>query len=326
MEAFVTPVMERLADNFDFEAATDFLGSNFWISLLTVTVYIIFVHTVPILMKNRKPFNLRLVNSVWNLFLAIFSFMSAYYFVPRWYELLTAEEVSGLVKDKPNYFYSYENRLNDFSSMSPAMQRHVFLKPDGTYGLRGGFDSSVCTYRDDTYRRGVVGLANFIYLWSKYFELFDTVLLVLQKKKVIFLHWYHHVTVLLYCVIAWNTVCPGGIFFVTANAVVHSVMYTYYFFASINLRHLVAPFASSITMMQILQMVMGTSLALYSGYHWMYGPQCDMSQISIFLTVAMYTSYLVLFAKFFFDRYISKGSSKNPSQRGTTRGSGKKNK
>ena len=27
----------------------------------------------------------------------------------------------------------------------------------------------------------------------------DTVFLVLQKKPVIFLHWFHHVTVLLYC-------------------------------------------------------------------------------------------------------------------------------
>ena len=37
------------------------------------------------------------------------------------------------------------------------------------------------------------------FIFSKIPELVDTVFLVLQKKPVIFLHWFHHVTVLLYC-------------------------------------------------------------------------------------------------------------------------------
>ena len=38
-----------------------------------------------------------------------------------------------------------------------------------------------------------------LFMWSKFPELFDTVLLVLRGRPVIFLHWYHHITVLLFC-------------------------------------------------------------------------------------------------------------------------------
>ena len=38
-----------------------------------------------------------------------------------------------------------------------------------------------------------------LFMWSKFPELFDTVLLVLRGRPVIFLHWHHHVTVLLFC-------------------------------------------------------------------------------------------------------------------------------
>ena len=38
-----------------------------------------------------------------------------------------------------------------------------------------------------------------MFMWSKFPELFDTVLLVLRGRPVIFLHWYHHITVLMFC-------------------------------------------------------------------------------------------------------------------------------
>ncbi len=48
-------------------------------------------------------------------------------------------------------------------------------------------------------------------------ELFDTFFIVARKSKLIFLHWYHHVTVLLYCWHSFATRSSAGLFFVAMN-------------------------------------------------------------------------------------------------------------
>lgn len=306
MDTVVLPVLERIAAGLDFEGFVEWNNTHMWVPVVMVILYCMFVHLVPLYMKKRQPFNIDRINTYWNICLSVFSFVGAYYCWPRLIELLTAEEISGLTPGKENFFYSYKNTLTDPSTMSPGMKRNVFLKPDGTYGLRGGFDTSVCVYRDDIYRRGVVGLLNQAFYISKYFELFDTVLLVLRKKPVIFLHWYHHVTVLLYCAHAWSSPAPGGVWFSTVNLTVHTVMYTYYFFASIKLHRYIAPYAWLITVLQILQMIMGTFVAVYTSYHYIYGEGCDTTTVHSQLTLIMYFSYLVLFTNFFVQRYIFK--------------------
>jgi elongation of very long chain fatty acids protein 6 len=56
-------------------------------------------------------------------------------------------------------------------------------------------------------------------------ELFDTLFVVLRKKKLIFLHWYHHVTVLLFCWHSYMTMSSAGLYFISMNYGVHALMY-----------------------------------------------------------------------------------------------------
>ncbi len=162
-------------------------------------------------------------------------------------------------------------------------------------------------------------------MWSKFFELVDTVFLVLRKRDVIFLHWYHHVTVLLYCWHGLANRVANVFWFSTMNYSVHAIMYSYYFFMGFDMtRRIVRPFALFITSLQILQMV-GGLIILAVTYSEQHRPAsaaeiatgapatCHANEDSMFYGVLMYSSYFALFCHFFFRTYIVKGKAKSQS-------------
>ena len=51
---------------------------------------------------------------------------------------------------------------------------------------------------------------------------------MLAKRRLIFLHWWHHATVLLYCWHSYGTQIATGLWFATMNYFVHALMYAYY--------------------------------------------------------------------------------------------------
>ncbi len=59
-------------------------------------------------------------------------------------------------------------------------------------------------------------------------EFGDTVFIVLRKRPVIILHWYHHTTVLVFCWHSYRELTSMARWFVAVNYAVHSCMYTYY--------------------------------------------------------------------------------------------------
>lgn len=83
---------------------------------------------------------------------------------------------------------------------------------------------------------GSTGFWVFLFILSKFLELFDTFFIVIHKKKLMFLHWYHHITVLLFCWHSWVNEQPMGLIFCVVNYAVHSVMYFYYFLMAIKCR------------------------------------------------------------------------------------------
>jgi fatty acid elongase 3 len=107
-------------------------------------------------------------------------------------------------------------------------------------GLLGAYEITIsrgivdvfCT-RDKNAAKGLMYWSLYMYYLSKFPELIDTVILVLKKKRVIFLHWYHHSIVIL---LTWSWMdgkLSFGVFGLLLNTLVHVFMYWYYFAASL---------------------------------------------------------------------------------------------
>eukprot|EP00758_Cryptobia_borreli_P008354 Tbor_TRINITY_DN5382_c5_g1::TRINITY_DN5382_c5_g1_i1::g.4249::m.4249/K10203/ELOVL6; elongation of very long chain fatty acids protein 6 len=206
-----------------------------------------------------KPYSVRPILALWNLIIAIFSIIGAYYTVPY------------LIKQYSNSLYV-----------------------------------SICGDESRVYAEGKVGFWLAAFILSKIPEMIDTVFLIIQKKPVIFLHWYHHFTVMLYCWHAYVVVSSTGLWFAVMNYVVHSIMYTYYFLMAINCRF-VKKIAGIITFLQIMQMVVGVVVTVLSLY-WMNmdGVGCRSDAANARIGLVMYGSYFVLFAQLFRKLYFGK--------------------
>jgi elongation of very long chain fatty acids protein 6 len=172
--------------------------------------------------------------------------------------------------------------------------------------LERGFQYSICTDPEEWYLDGEVGRWVGLFIFSKIPELLDTVFLVLQNKNVIFLHWFHHCTVMLYCWHAYHNRVAPGLWFAAMNYAVHSIMYTYYFAMAARLTWLAVPFAPLITSSQILQMAVGSvvTFASASTHHYHGASACKVDPANYKLGLAMYGSYLILFCGLFLNKYL----------------------
>jgi elongation of very long chain fatty acids protein 6 len=134
-------------------------------------------------------------------------------------------------------------------------------------------------------------------------ELVDTFFIVIHKKPLIFLHYYHHISVLLYCWHSYVTKAPPGIFFVTMNYSVHALMYFYYFLMAVRAKPAwLKPVW--ITAAQISQMVVGIAVTFIAFYYYQTERECKITAENNTAAFIMYGSYLFLFMQFFIGRYV----------------------
>ncbi|KPI88670.1 putative fatty acid elongase, partial [Leptomonas seymouri] len=106
------------------------------------------------------------------------------------------------------------------------------------YGMR----ETLCTFREDEFYTGPIGVAMGLFSLSKLPEFGDTFFLILGGKRSLpFLSWFHHVTIFLYAWMAYQQASSIWIVLASINYFVHSVMYTYFAFAEAGFKNLVKP-------------------------------------------------------------------------------------
>jgi hypothetical protein len=137
-----------------------------------------------------------------------------------------------------------------------------------------------------------------IFSLTKVIEFGDTFLLILKKRKLSFLHVFHHLTVSVYCYFSLIESSPLDQVFCIMNLFVHSLMYAYFAYSTFfkNARCL----RPLITSLQIMQMIIGV---ICSVVNLVANDRNTPLNIGCFL---MYGSYFVLFVKFAHQEYIIK--------------------
>lgn len=143
-----------------------------------------------------------------------------------------------------------------------------------------------------------------LFALSKYAELFDTAFHILRKRTVIFLHWYHHTTVLVYTWFSLVILTPPGAIFGVVNAGVHCIMYYYYFLHACGRR---PNWGILVTIVQLSQMVVGIGTASTWSYYYLTGVLCPMDHPNAYMlsSIVLYGSYFALFLQFFINRYMN---------------------
>jgi len=169
--------------------------------------------------------------------------------------------------------------------------------------------TTMCTPPYQNWGAGATGFWVQMFILSKIPELIDTVWLVLKGRDVIFLHWYHHITVLLYCWHAHTNEAGAGLYFVAMNYSVHAIMYGYYCLMALKMIPKGFP-AYLITVAQIVQMLIGTGVCVASWYYMLAGEKCHNTLENLIAGGLMYGSYLYLFLEFAVKRFILKPKKK----------------
>jgi fatty acid elongase 3 len=162
--------------------------------------------------------------------------------------------------------------------------------------------------------KGRIFYWSYLYYCSKYYELMDTILIAVKGKTIIPLHAYHHLIMLPTMWLCFNGNLIASLFgLCLLNSFVHIVMYTFYLCSVLGISW--SPYWKRwVTKLQIMQFVIGavggTSFLFFyiqrpsfTKFTFTFVRGCAGNSTSILLTFLVNVSFLVLFTRFFQNRY-----------------------
>lgn len=172
---------------------------------------------------------------------------------------------------------------------------------------------SICELGSDN----VSALWMYLYTMSKFVQFGDTFFLIVRKKRLTFLHLWHHGVVLGFMWLQFASGAPALKYFMLMNVIIHAMMYFYYAVQSLGIQ-VHKSIAMCITAIQIIQMVIGL-LTQYMTYHYLAsGHKCFRDDYAAASAVIVYGSCLYLFSAFFIEKYLSSPKDSNDNVRSKT--------
>jgi len=184
-----------------------------------------------------------------------------------------------------------------------------------------GIIYAMCNAGSYTQQMELLYYLNYLVKW---WELFDTLFLVLKRKKLEFLHVYHHSFTMVLCYVELVGRVSISWFVITINLAVHVIMYYYYARTSVIKKRVW--WKQYLTTMQIVQFIIDI-IVIYAvliannlykiNPNFIFSYPCSGNGFAHFFGCIIVTSYLFLFIDFFKKTYKSKVSKKSASKEKT---------
>lgn len=178
-------------------------------------------------------------------------------------------------------------------------------------GKGAGFWRSLCDINDGIWEQGLSYYGYFFYL-SKFYEVFDTIIILAKGRPSSLLQTYHHAGAMLSMWAGIRFTSPPIWIFVVFNSLIHTIMYFYYTISALKIP-VPKILKRTLTTAQICQFVFGGSFAVMHMFVYYLntatGEYCPcLDNPGKFFALAFNVAYLApltyLFVNFFIESYV----------------------
>ena len=161
----------------------------------------------------------------------------------------------------------------------------------------------VTTYCSNVLWKNGLGYWGFLFYVSKYWELFDTFLLLVKRRRPSYLQVYHHAMTIVCAYLLQASHATVTFLFVGLNSAVHTLMYAYYASTLLGFKF---GAKSVITVLQLAQFVTGIAAAIPMFF--MQNGRCaNNAQKLAVVAIISHGAYLIkLFLEFYRATYYRK--------------------
>ena len=178
-------------------------------------------------------------------------------------------------------------------------------------GKSSGFWRSLCDTNDGIWEQGLAYYGYYFYL-SKFYEVFDTMIILAKGRQSSLLQTYHHAGAMLSMWAGIRFASPPIWIFVVFNSLIHTIMYFYYTISALKIP-VPRILKRALTTAQICQFVFGGSFAVMHVFVYYFnastGEYCPcLDNPGKFFALAFNVTYLApltyLFVMFWIDSYV----------------------
>jgi len=149
---------------------------------------------------------------------------------------------------------------------------------------------------------------SYLFYLSKFYELLDTIILVLKKKPLTVLHVWHHSIMVLF---GWMLIAGDvsvhwwGIF---TNTLIHTFMYYHFYVATLNQHPWWKKYLTTAQIVQFLSVLTITTFWLIADYQ--HGGACAGNKKVVWFSQFVNVTFLALFLNFYIKTYTAKPKQK----------------